>query len=338
MENRAENDKWKLKAVEQRIRSWPWFTPVTRYGSLGLGLAVLVTMLVVLWQARDDLFGVLGRLNFGWLAAALGLNLLSTLGYCAVWYFVGRSLASAASYRATLAVVSVSSAGRYLPGGVWAALGLVGLSGRLGMNVVSITVLFALAQGLHLVLAVFISFNGLAWLTDWPLEWWRSGLVSVFSVGLVVALLGGYRRYFQPLTRRLPGLETIALSPKALTLAALSSLGVWLLYGLRLGLILLACRAYLTPADPLRLELFLTWTGAISGIALALFFFIPLGLGAVELSLATFLGLLTNDWPLLLAVLLLNRVVQIVNDFIVVAYSLYYLKQPATTSDGQPPA
>lgn len=322
----------KLKALEQKVKNWPWLKPLMRYGSAALALAIVVAMLIVLWQTREDLLEVLKRVEWGWLLAALGVNLLSTLGYCAIWYYVGRSLSSQATYRATLSVVSISSAGRYLPGGIWAGLGLLGLSSRVGLSILAMPVLFGLAQGVHLLLAWCISVNGLAWLGVTQDDWWRSNLVMVFSVGLVTAAVLSYRRYFQPLIKRLPDFgPKIRLSRHAFGKAILSSLGVWLLCGVRLSLILLGCQANLMPGHPFQLILFLTWVAAISGIALAIFFFIPLGLGAVELSMATFLGLITSDWPLIVAVLLLNRVIQIANDLIVVAYSIYHLKKTSVS-------
>ncbi len=330
MQSKQENkpQEPKIATIEQKLKALTWLKPLIRYGSAVLAIAILAAMLFGLWQVREDLFQVLGRVSFSWLSTALGLNILATLVYCAIWYYSGQTLGKSSSYRAMLTVVSLSSAGRYLPGGIWAALGLVGLSSRVGMTLLSIPVLFGLAQGLHLLLAWSISLVGLAWYGSELAEAGRVGLVSLLVLGLLLSTVLLLPRYFQPLINRLPDFgPKVNLKRPALFRATASSLLVWLLCGLRLGAILLACQANLTQLDPLRMTLYLTWVSAISGIALALFFFVPLGLGAVELGLATFLGLLTNDWPLILAVLLLNRVVQIVTDFIAVAYGLYYLKK-----------
>jgi hypothetical protein len=69
----------------------------------------------------------------------------------------------------------------------------------------------------------------------------------------------------------------------------------------------------------------LTWAGAVTTILAAFFFFVPLGLGVVEASLAWWLAQVL-PWPQVLAVVALNRLVRTLNDLFFFTLALRLLK------------
>ena len=200
-------------------------------------------------------------------------------------------------------------------------------------------VLSALAQGLHVLLALSLAIVGL-------FVWWGQITPStvvglLLGVGLLVLVLTLALRYLRPLLVRYESLRrksdpaplSAPISPSfigkgaqvlgsSLLLPAAWSLGFWLANGLRLWLLAVALGGGWSP-------LYWLWAGAFSAVAAALFFFVPLGLGVVEASLV---------WaatPVIgasgaLALVALNRLSRTANDvvFTLVGYVLYRRSRP----------
>jgi hypothetical protein len=149
-------------------------------------------------------------------------------------------------------------------------------------------------------------------------EWWRTALVVVFSSLLLLILLIAFLRYFQPILKKFNMLsdgKTIQAT-RNLPLAGLTSLGVWGLNGLRLVILLYAFNLQPDYTHWLFLLAYCIWASSITSIAANLLFFIPLGLGAIELSLLALLGLVVPVTPTLLLIVALNRILQVANDLL----------------------
>jgi hypothetical protein len=193
---------------------------------------------------------------------------------------------------------------------------MVWLNDRVRLLRRTIPVLAFTAQGLYLMSAMWVAFTGLL-LTVTPKLLWFAVTGAFLTLALLAIIPLLFRRYIHPLFVRLKltGSERTA-SYNSLYRVLYFSIAVWLLNGLKL----FALTVSLIPLDrftePHYLLAYLLSAGALSGLASNLFFFIPLGLGAVELSLAGLLSLVIPDTSSLLSFLLINRLVQILNDLI----------------------
>ncbi|NWJ46630.1 MAG: hypothetical protein HXX08_12180 [Chloroflexi bacterium] len=93
-------------------------------------------------------------------------------------------------------------------------------------------------------------------------------------------------------------------------------MGVWGLNGLRLVILLYAFNLQPDYTHWFFLLAYCIWASSITSIAANLLFFIPLGLGAIELSLLALLGLVVPITPTLLLIVALNRILQVANDLV----------------------
>lgn len=303
-----------------------------RIGRWLLVLGVIILMTYALYQNRAALELAFKQANWFWLACALVLNLAGSLIYVGVWYESARLLGSSRGYGAALMSLSVAGAARYIPGGIWPIAGLVYFGPAAGLPRRMMAVLALLAQGVHLLVAGLFGVAGLLLalplLTNGgftPSLAYFAGLVLLAGLGLF-ALLGG-PRYLTPLLLRLrlpfiteeiptPNLK-LQLPGGALLQPALPSTLFWVINGLRLwttGLAFTALDLHWLP--------YLIWVGTLSTLVSAFFFFVPLGLGIVEGSLALLLGALLT-WPVALGVVAANRLMRTLNDFIFLGIGLW---------------
>ena len=291
---------------------------VVRYG---LVVIVLGLMGWTLWHYRQDIGSALVRANWAWLGLAFGLNLAGSLVYLGVWYNCARQLGATGGFRGALVALSVAGAARYLPGGIWPIAGLVYFAPTVGLPRRRMAVLAGLAQLLHLLAAGVIGVGAagvvLASLPDSPVGptvWLSLGLT--LGLGLLIIAVGP--RYFGPLFKKLagpPALPGLNFWPAT----SYSSL-FWLINGGRLAALALAF-------GPLELNLwpYLVWAGAVTTVLSGLFFFVPLGLGVIELSLAGWLAVVL-PWPTVLAIVTLNRFLRTLNDFFFLGLTRWLIK------------
>lgn len=284
---------------------WKYLRWAIVLGTLGL-------MALALYRERGEIGPALTEANSVWLLLSLALNLLASLLYVTVWDDCARQLGATGGFRGALVALSVAGAARYLPGGIWPVAGLVYFGPVVGLPRKTMPVLAALAQAIHLLaagLVAALSFGvvlGLIGLNLWSL-WSVVALSLLAGTGLLLAL----PRYLLPLFRKLAK----PVRPFSPWSPALRSALFWLLNGLRLWWLSLA----FGPAS-LNLLPYLILAGAATTLLSALFFFVPLGLGVVEVSLGWWLSLVL-PWPVALAIVALNRVSRTLNDFIFLALS-----------------
>jgi len=286
----------------------------------GLALLLLALMLGTLVWYHQELGEALSQANWGWLSLGLLTNLIASLVYVSTWDSGARQLRARGGWRGALVALSVAGAARYVPGGIWPIAGLVYYGPEVGLPRKQMPWLAALAQLIHLLAAGLVAvvcllvmlLIGLAGHSELFSSVGAAGLA--FTMGLAFLFL--LPRYIQPLLKLSFSLQ----NPLNLLYPALYSAGFWLLNGLRLWFLALA----FAPSGP-ELLLYLTWTGAVTTILAAFFFFVPLGLGVVEASLAWWLTAIM-PWPQVLAVVALNRLVRTLNDLFYFALTLLLLK------------
>ena len=280
------------------------------------------------------------RTGFGcWLA--LLLNLIASLVYVGVWYGCARLLGSRRGYGAALMSLSVAGAARYIPGGIWPIAGLVFFGPAAGLPRRVMPLLAILAQGVHLLVASLFGVAGL--LLALPLlegggfvpnPAYFVGLALLAALSLLTLLFGP--RYLTPpllyliklrIDKKTPDQSEdikIELPTGALWQPALPSAVFWLLNGVRLWLTILAFGGLNVSWLP-----YLIWAGAFTTLVSAVFFFVPLGLGIVEGSLALLFGALL-PWPIVLGVIAANRLMRTANDFIFLGVGLWLYRRSAT--------
>lgn len=299
-----------------------------------LGFGIVALMLYALYRNRADITQVFGKANWLWLFLAFSLNLVASLVYVGVWYYCSRLLGSTRGYRAALMSLSVAGAARYIPGGIWPIAGLVWFGPAAGLPRRLMPILAILAQGVHLLVAGLFGVIGL--LLTLPLllhNGFRPGLdyylalLLLAGLGLFALIFGP--RYLDPFLTYIIRLRSpqsseaspidlkIHLSNGVLLQPAWPSAIFWLLNGLRLWLIIMAFASLNLAWLP-----YLIWAGALTTLVSGLFFFVPLGLGVVEGSLALLLAALLS-WPLVLGVLAANRLMRTLNDFVFLGLGLW---------------
>ena len=279
----------------------------------GIVLGVLGLMAWTFWHYRADVGTALARADWVWLGPATGLNLVGSLIYLGVWYSCARQLGATGGFRGALTALSVAGAARYIPGAIWPVVGLVYFGPRVGLPRRLMAVLAVLAQLLHLTAAGVVGLLAFGVVTAQLPGTLSSGLIVGLALllGLGLATIGLLPRYLAPLLRKLAGRQAI---PKiSLWSAAGFSALFWLSNGLRLTLLILAF-------GPVNLGWlpYLICAGAATTVLSGLFFFVPLGLGVIELSLAGWLAVIL-PWPTVLAVVALNRLLRTLNDFFFLA-------------------
>lgn len=307
-----ENQNEANSALKKRplLRQVGW--PLLRWG---ITLAVLGLMFATLYEARHELGDALVGANWEWLGLALALNLFSSLVYVMVWNSCAKQLGAMGGFRGALVALSVAGAARYIPGAIWPVAGLVYFGPKVGLPRKLMPVLAALAQILHLLAAGLVgvlSFSLL--LLNLPLEMplLLRGLLAAglaLLTGVVIMLL--LPRYLTPLLNPLIKLE----KPLKLVQPVSYSACFWLLNGIRLWWLALA----FGPANFQLLPL-LICAGAMTTLLSAVFFFVPLGLGVVEVSLGWWLALVL-PWPQVVAIVALNRLLRVINDFVFLGFS-----------------
>jgi hypothetical protein len=296
-------------------------------------LGVVSLMSYAFYHNRTDIAQAFGNANWFWLGLALGLNLLASLIYVGVWFSCARLLGSKRGYGAALMSLSVAGAARYIPGGIWPLAGLVFFGPAAGLARWLMPILALLAQGVHLLVAALIGVAGLLvalpLLTNGgfiPNPAYFIGLLLLFLLGWFALIFGP--RYLTPLLLRLARWRSGQQATYSLKLAngvlfqpAWPSVLFWLANGLRLWLVIMAFTAINISWWP-----YLVWAGAFTTLVSALFFFVPLGLGIVEGSLALLLGALLA-WPVVLGVVAANRLMRTLNDIIFLGIGLWLYRQ-----------
>ncbi len=270
---------------------------------IGFGLVGLI--LLVLYQNRQDFLLALSEANWFWLALAFGLNLLASLVYIGLWKICAAKLGATGGFRGSLLAVSLASAARYIPGGIWPVASLVYFGPKVGLPRKFMPLLAALAQLTHLLVAGLVAVAGFGFFANFKgLANWE--LLFACFLGLVLAsgAVALLPRYLFGLLKFKEKFER----PLTLWKPALASALFWLLNGFRLWLMALAFGPTGLPLVP-----YMVWAGATTTLITTFFFFIPLGLGVVELSLGWWLGLVL-PWPQALAILALNRFIRTAND------------------------
>ncbi len=278
-------------------------------------LGVIGLMVWSLYQYRGEFGQALSEANPGWLGLALALNLVASLLYVTVWDSCARQLKATGGFRGALVALSVAGAARYIPGGIWPVAGLVYFGPQVGLPRKLMPVLAGLAQLIHLLAALLVGVLSL--------DLMLVGLPDAASIRLMVAtsLIFGLGlgtvatlpRYGKPLLQRLVKLE----QPLELWQPAFRSGLFWLLNGLKLWVLALAFGPIEFQALP-----YLIWVGAITTLLSALFFFVPLGLGVVELSLGGWLALFL-PWHQVVGIVALNRLLRTANDFFFLALAKF---------------
>jgi hypothetical protein len=280
-------------------------------------------MVAALYEERHELGQALGQANLTWLAFSLALNLLASLLYVTVWEGCGRQLGATGGFRGALLALSVAGAARYIPGAIWPVAGLVYFGPQVGLPRKAMLLLAVLAQLIHLLAAMLVTALGFGLViilvgAASPPLWLVVGLVAALALGL----LAGLPRYLLPLVQGWlkvkPGRPLSPWSP------TLRSTLFWLLNGVRLWGLVLA----FGPAN-WSLIVYLVLAGAATTLFSAFFFFVPFGLGIIEVSLGWWLSLVL-PWPVTLLIVALNRVSRTLNDFIFLGLSkLLYRVVPA---------
>ncbi len=300
-----------------------------------IGLGVTTLMAWTLYRYRQEIISGLAGANYLWLGLALGLNLVGSLVYVRVWWNCARHLGGQQGYRGALLALSVAGAARYLPGAIWPVAGLIYFAPQIGLSRKLVPVLAALAQLLHLLVAGLVgvvSFGLLLELlpgspgTNWPV---LAGLV--LTGGLGIAAIAGLPRYLlKPLLTKFFRPEQTQTTLRCWQPAGFSAL-FWFLNGLKLACLGLAFGA--VPLSLLNL-LYLVSAGAAITLLSGLFFFVPLGLGVIEISLAAWLALLW-PWPIVLVAVTFNRVLRTINDlvFMAIAWFSHRLAVPLNPND-----
>jgi uncharacterized membrane protein YbhN (UPF0104 family) len=300
--------KAKLATLNPQVTKIGW-----RLARWLITLSVLVLMGGALYQSRHEFNQALGGANWGWLALALALNLFSSFIYVFVWDSCARQFGATGGYRGALVALSVAGAARYVPGGIWPIAGLVYFGPNVGLPRRQMPVLAALAQVLHLLAAGIVAVLAFILVVlevpseNLNAEQDLAGLGLALILG--VATLFGLPRYLKPVFNRLLKTNQKVKLEKPAGFSAL----FWLLNGVRLWWLALA----FSPATPQLLPL-LICAGAATTLLSGLFFFVPLGLGVVEFSLGWWLALVL-PLPQVVAVVALNRLLRIINDFLFLA-------------------
>ena len=289
-------------------------------------MVTLALMAMVLWKNRELLAQAFTDTSLVWLLASFLLYLLTSLVYVLIWHLVARTYGAGESFIQDFTTLSLVSAARYLPGAVWSFLGLMWLSNKIGVTKRSMVTIALTTQGLHLSIAFWLSCIGLILVAPSANkgESWSIALVVGFSSLLMLLLLAVYLRYFYPFLKKFNLMSGMYSSRKIgnLPLAGITSLAVWGLNGLRLTLLLYTFAPSPEYSRLPYLLFYCIWVSSITSSASNLFFFLPLGLGAVELSLLTLLGLVLPSSPTILLVVTLNRILQVANDLIVALYAV----------------
>lgn len=304
-----------------------------------VGVAVLILMLYAVYRNRADIVQVFSKANWFWLFLAFALNLIASLVYVGVWYYCSRLLGSKRGYGPALMSLSIAGAARYIPGGIWPIAGLVWFGPAAGLPRRLMPVLAILAQGVHLLVAGLIGVIGLLLVLPLMLHNGFSpgfdyylALFLLLALGLFALIFGP--RYLAPFLTYLIRLRSpqasdaistpdlkIQLSNGVLLQPAWPSAVFWLLNGLRLWLIIMAFASLNLVWLP-----YLVWAGALTTLVSALFFFVPLGLGVVEGSLALLLAAVLA-WPVVLGVLAANRLFRTLNDFVFLGLGLWLYRR-----------
>ena len=279
-------------------------------------------MIWALYEYRTEVWDALKAANWLWLLVALGLNLLGSAIYLGVWYSCGRQLGATGGFRGALVALSVAGAARYIPGAIWPVAGLVYFAPQVGLPRRLMPVLAILAQILHLLAAGLVGTLAFALVllslpnVDPPASIWLI-LIILMVLGLGVLLL--LPRYLQPLLRWL-GREWESLPRFRPWVPVGYSALFWLINGLRFEVLAWAFGS----ASP-GLWLYLVCAGAATTVLSGLFFFVPLGLGVIELSLSGWLTLVLPV-PVALAIVALNRLLRTINDFFFLGLARWWRK------------
>ncbi len=309
------------------VRSWQG-RRVIKFLRWAVIAGLIGLILYAFYQNRVEFGEALTEGAWGWLAFSLALNLVGSLVYVMVWQQCAQQLGATGGGRGALIALSMAGAARYVPGGIWPVAGLVYFAPQVGLSRRLMPLLAALAQLLHLLaagLVAVLSFAVVA--TTLPgvaLLPLLAAASLAFGLGLVVlwqlpALLA---RLLKPVADRLKGLK--------LGRPALLSASFWLLNGLRLWVMALT----FGPTQPSLLPYFV-WVGAVTTLLSALFFFVPLGLGVVELSLGWWLGLVL-PWHQALVIVALNRLLRTANDAGFFGLALFLARRKSPESQSNP--
>lgn len=306
MLSEPQNEKLNKQPTKKWTRSW------LKPARFGLGFLAVALMLLALYQNRAALAAAVSTANWAWLSLAFGLNLAASLVYVAVWESCARRLGATGGYNGIFTALSVAGASRYLPGGIWPVAGLVYYAPQIGLSRAAVPVLGVMAQVVHLLAAGMVIIAGLLLALALHLSGGsalsQNELAAALGLAfaLVLALVGLGPRYLRPLLARLnlPAKRFSLWPPLAL------SLFFWGLNGLRLWVLALAFGPVSWHSLP-----YLAWTGAVVTLLSTLFLVVPAGLGVVEISLGWLAGLVLA-WPQVIALVALNRLLRILNDFL----------------------
>lgn len=289
-----------------------------------LGVGVIALALRALAGQWDEVRaqGIAWALDGRWIAASLLLTWAMYLLLVAGWRALIRAWGEALPFGRAVRIWLLAGLGRYVPGKVWALVGMgvlareAGVHGGVAMGSSVVMQLLALATGT----AVAIGFLGGTLLND-TLPGGTTAAIGVAALALGGAMVVTSPRAMGWVTRRAGLTEPLrAIRPSQLAVAGLPNLAAWLGYGLALVWLLRGTIAGVELDWPLA-------TGAYTASYLAgyLFLLAPGGLGvregvlvlllqeaigvgnAAALAAASRLALTVNELGVALPLLLLGR-------------------------------
>lgn len=299
--------------------SGSWRLLRTAIGTLVVAMAV--RSLVRQWDAVREQ-GIAWHLDWRWIAASLLLTWIMYLGLVWGWRMLILAWGESLRFWRAVRIWLLASLGRYIPGKVWALLGLAvlakqeGVSGATAMGSAIVMQLLALMTGG----AVAVGFLG-GTLLDQHLPGGVVAAVGLAGVALLTSLLVTNHRAMHWFGCRIGRPEAVrAIPPGQLMMAVVPNLLAWLGYGLALLWIARGTIGETTMGWPLA-------TGAFTASYLAgyLFLFAPGGIGvresvlilllqptiglgqAIALAAASRLALTVNELGVALPLFLLGR-------------------------------
>jgi uncharacterized membrane protein YbhN (UPF0104 family) len=243
--------------------------PAVQFVGGVLAVATLVFVVLEVVRRWDDLTQVVRDARPGWLVASVIGFAAAEVTYAFSWPATLRRMGHDVPVRAGAAAFLVAQTAKFVPGGIWPAVGRVGTADRLGVPKREVTAGWTFetaATGAATILITGVAGGATAWLFDDVGVALRVLEVVLSIVGAVAALLVG-RKAAAKVARR----PVLADAPMVVLLGW--HLVVWLLYASAAGLITVALDGPFGPT-----------IGAftVSWIAGALVVGAPAGLGVRE--------------------------------------------------------
>jgi uncharacterized membrane protein YbhN (UPF0104 family) len=270
---------------------WPWRKAgnVVRIALVICMAAAVGLMALFLYANRGELWHYLQMANYRWLLVAFGCYTLDLVWAGLGWAWLMRRLTGQGPWLSHLRIYCVSNVGRRLPGTLWYVAGRAALYHNLDTSVGVVS----LASGVEFVLITAAAL--VTALLTLPFGQTRQVWISGFMViGLGLALVSMHPRVIRWALQRLGKPDRPDLRYRETLVWLCWYVGVWVGGGILLFSVIQAVKPMPLQYLPVAIG---AW--ALDGVVSTLFFFLPSGFGATELSL-TFL--LSAILPVTLAV------------------------------------